>query len=293
MRPIITPLVSLGLLLLCGSATAQQRPILGVVGGFGPDLGALVRINPENGAAFALGTPIPGFGLTGVATLADGQLVASTEELAGSRLLGVDPESGSAVVIGPFLDGGLPLFIVDLAVNPLDGLLYGISFDTTGPVNNQNTLYVIDPDSGASTLVGITPNLSGGHMAITFTSDGVLHGSVGNAPQLYTISTVNGATSTVVSLDSAVGSSGLGTLEDDSLILSECCGSSVGENIFEANPATGIATFLGDSQRRVADITLGPLPVPVTEVPMLSDIATGTLALLLLSAGWVLIARRS
>lgn len=285
MRLATPPLVLLGFLLLCGSAGAQERPILGVVDDVGPSLGALVSINRDNGAAFVIGTPLPGVGLTGVATLTNGQLVASTLELGGSRLLGVDAESGSAVVIGPLLDGAQPIFVVDLAVNPVDGLLYGIAFNSNAPVNNNNSLYLINPVSGASTLIGVTTTVAGGQMAISFTSDGVLHGSVANAPQLYTINTTNGATATAVSLDSAVGSSGLGTLEDDSLILAECCGVSVGENIFVASAATGADTLLGDSQQRVMDITLGPLPVPVTEVPTLGDLGTVVLALLLLSAG--------
>ena len=287
MRPTTPPLVTLGFFLLCGSAVAQERPILGVLDGFGTDAGALVNINPDNGAAFAIGTPIPGVGLTGVATLNNGQLVASTEELSGSRLLGVDAESGSAVIIGPLLDGAQPLFVVDLSVNPVDGLLYGIAFSTTAPPNNNNFLYRIDPATGASTLLGVATTVSGGQMAIAFTSDGVLHGSVANAPQLYTLSTTNGAAATAVSLGSAVGSSGLGALPDDSLILAECCGASVGENIFTANSTTGVDALLGDSQRRVMDITLGPLPVPVTEVPTLGNVGAVTLALLLLSAGFV------
>jgi hypothetical protein len=118
--------------------------------------------------------------LTGLAVIG-GQLYASTFECdasAGcfegpSRLLRIDPAGGVPTEIGLIREGATELFIYDLAVNPTNGLLYGVS--SFFGSSCATCLYTIDPATGAATRIGVIPLGFGFAGGLAFAPDGTLY----------------------------------------------------------------------------------------------------------------------
>jgi hypothetical protein len=294
---------------LCGfflallPAALPAQTLIGVLGGTGvasADAGAVVSIDPMTGAATALGIPIPGESLTGVAQLADGRVVASTAGFVGdSSLIEINPETGALVAtIGPVLNGQDNIVIHDLAVDSA-GNLYGVSIGVgtrrngdqrgqghagslqgPGPLD-ENALFTIDTTDGTTVYVGTIVNPTGGFVALAFGADGTLYGKPLNSPDLYTIDTATASILTTVAVNPSLGALGLGSLANGDLVMIECCAANnvlgpppIGNEVFSIDPATGNAVSIGlsGSDRRVHDVTIVGVPTPTVEVPTLGSV---------------------
>jgi hypothetical protein len=118
--------------------------------------------------------------LTGL-TVAQGSLYASTFECSDpslcfegpSRLVRVDPQTGTSTEVGLILDGPDAVSIEDLATDPVTGQIYGIS--TSFGSTCFGCLYTIDATSGAASLVGVVPLGQGLPGGLAFATDGTLY----------------------------------------------------------------------------------------------------------------------
>lgn len=118
--------------------------------------------------------------LTGLEAV-DGGLYASTFECVAadgcfegpSRLLRIDPATGASLEIGLIREGATDLFIYDLALNPTNGLLYGVS--SFFGSSCFNCLYTIDLATAEATRVGEIPLLQGLAGGLAFAPDGTLY----------------------------------------------------------------------------------------------------------------------
>ncbi|RMH89433.1 MAG: T9SS C-terminal target domain-containing protein, partial [Calditrichaeota bacterium] len=154
----------------------------------------LLRINAAAGDAYVT-TRIPQFNLRAIAFDLNGDLYAA--RFTNGDLFLIDPVTGDMTPVG---SPGIPL-LSGLAVNPVDGQLWGISF--------LNRLYKIDKTTGQATLIGNpgfarTPD-------IAFDEQGNLYGLAGNineVTQLIALDTTTGA-GTVIGSTGFAGIKGL------------------------------------------------------------------------------------
>ncbi len=279
-----------------------QSHVLGVLGGGAvgaDDAGAVVEIDPSTGAATPLATPMPGEGLTGIATLPNGRVYASTSDITGpAQLIEVSAQTGVLLdVVGPLTDDAGPLELHDLTADPTTGVLYGISVGAVRALEgagSTNAIFTVDPGTAVVTFVGTPAGLTGGFMAIAFTNDGTLWGKVQNAPELYQIDKSNGAVLATVIVTPSLGGLGLGNAGDDTFYMSECCTGVPGNTIYRVDRLSGVATLLGSAggTRRVHDFTVAGTAPSIVEIPTLGGRALLLFAAALLAAGGVQIGRR-
>ena len=311
---------------------AAGQNILGVLGGTAvgaDDAGAVVRIDPDTGAATVLGIPIPGESLTGVAVTGSGRVLASTATFTGgSRLIEIDPETGALVAtIGDFLVGSDPLVVHDLTFDPAAGKLYGLSIGASraairsgagdgqgtgggrgrggarfagsgssvaiagGSPTDVNAVFEIDPATAACTYLGTPTGAPTGFLASAFLN-GSLWAKAADSPTLFEIDPATGAIVNPVG-GSGEGALGFGVLDAGTaqFVMSGCCENSTGNEIFRVDGATGNATLIGNAggSRRVHDLVVLPTRAPVVDVPTLAAKGTVALALLLAVAGAALL----
>lgn len=93
----------------------------------------------------------------------DGTVFAA-EVVTGNALWTIDIDTGQMQFVTAH---GLPT-VADISFDPLTGTLYGLTR------NSPYRLYTIDPESGASTLIGNTTNEV--RTGLTFAPDGTLYG---------------------------------------------------------------------------------------------------------------------
>ena len=130
----------------------------------------LRSINPATGEDTLMG-PITdlrtdlGVNQYSLAITADGDVFVASD----SELFSLDLATGDATFIGHFNDGDdvNPSFY-SFAVNPVDGVLYGVSWI-------GQDVYAIDTETGSITLVDATWNdvVGGGSASLTFDSNGL------------------------------------------------------------------------------------------------------------------------
>ena len=84
-------------------------------------------------------------------------------------LVQLDPATGALLFSVPITFGGNPLEVLDLAVQPGTGLIYGTSFTSTIP---GTSIYTIDKTSGVATLVGATSVIG---VTLAFAPDATLY----------------------------------------------------------------------------------------------------------------------
>lgn len=254
----------LGFLLIsiCHWAIAQTR-VIAVTGGpavGSQDAGSVLLVDPSDGSMTLLGTPIMGEGLTGVAADSQGRFFACTAGFtAPPQLLEIDPVSGTLVQsIGDLLFGQVAIQLHDLAMQPGTDILYGAvaSFSDDGPDQGglaQNTLVIVDTATGALTPVGDPSFPNPGFAAIAFTSDGSLWALQFTHNELVQLDPTHA--NILSSTTTSIGAIGLGSLPGDQLLVSECCSMAIGNDIYELNPVTATAAFLGSAgaDRRVHD----------------------------------------
>ncbi|MEM8960567.1 MAG: IPTL-CTERM sorting domain-containing protein [Acidobacteriota bacterium] len=312
-------------LLLCvlaaGPALGQER-ILAVTGGAAngaTDAGAVGEIDPMSGAFTALNVPVPGSGLTGLASTTDGRLFAVTNGAQSSEppvLIELDPTTGALIqTVGQILDPtGAPVYLQDLALQPGTNTLYGavafVGGDTEGGQGNgnggvteggdgQNALVTIDLGTAEITEIGLPDfgGIEGGYVAIAFTPDGTLWGKDTNESNLFTLDPSDASvltTQTITALGGGLGGLGLGSGSDGRLYLSECCDNTTGNDIYTLDTNTLEATLLGPAgaDRRVHDFIIAGAPVSILDIPTLGEWGLLALLVLLAGAGIVFVRRR-
>lgn len=268
-------------LLLTSTAGWAQGPdrLLGVLGGALPvtqDPGAVVEIDPDTATLTVLSTPLPGYGLTGIAQLPDGRLFASavsTQEQ--DRLLELDPETGALLadlgVIDTAVDPCGQFDTHDLAADPGTGTLYGVERCVSNGPFVFSRLYAIDPDTMATTVIGnIEPNT---FMPIAFNDDG-LWATPDLQSQLLRIDPATAAVLATTPLPMPSGSQSpggraLGAEADGQLLMAQIqAGQAQVNQLYRIDPVAATITFLGDlGERRLHDIALVRGVQPVVEVP--------------------------
>jgi hypothetical protein len=261
-------------------------PILygGVGRGSMANAGNLIIIDPTtgSGALVGSGTGLPG--LNGLAYAPGNVLYGSTinnpvfgNEPPTSELVRLDPVTGT--VIGSPLDitlNGGSIFVNDLALHPITGILYANMLDMAA---NEFLLLTLDPITGIATEIGGSGVLNA---SLAFGLDGTLYSTAATfdangafvAGQLHTINPTTGqVVTTVGSFGTHVG--GLAVRPTDGVIFAS------------GNQGGGIYTLsLSGEQQLIGftntgapgDIAFAPIPEPASAG--LVVVAAGMLAVL-------------
>jgi hypothetical protein len=268
-------------LAVLGWSPARAGPLLyGGLGGHSngdsTNDGSLVIVDQTTGAVSVIGHPAGVDRLTGLAFGLSGTLFATTLPAGGfppppgppggSSLITINPNTGALVsTIGLVRDGGVPISIADLAVQPGTGVLYGIR-GPTDELNGQGRLYTINTTTGAATPVGDTGAFFG---SIAFAPDGTLYLSAadldfqtGNQTgiALKTLNPANAAILSSVPTSDFFGA--LGIRPTDGVIFG---GTGDEHQLFTVNPVTGAEALVGDTGRTfVGDLDFQAVPAPGT-----------------------------
>ena len=212
-----------GTILLANTPGAMAGSILfGGIGGHnisaGPAAsandGSLAIVDQNTAAITIIGHPAGVARISGLAFDATGALYATTQPTGGfppppgptgaSNLLRLDPATGAIITSIPVTDGGTPINIADLAVQPGTDSLFGVRGPNDG-LGGQGDLYIINSVTGAATLHSVsTADFLG---ALTVRPDGVIFGGNGDDGELFTVDSVTGA-------ETLVGSTGLSFVGD-------------------------------------------------------------------------------
>ncbi|MEM7659457.1 MAG: T9SS type A sorting domain-containing protein [Bacteroidota bacterium] len=116
--------------------------------------GTLYSIDLATGAASTIGGG-GGTGFVNLAADASGQLFSTN--ISDDFLYSINPLTGAASPIGSL---GIDItFAQDMEFNAADGMMYWACYNTGGPAD-QGELRIIDPNTGASTLVGVFQDLA-------------------------------------------------------------------------------------------------------------------------------------
>ena len=83
------------------------------------------------------------------------------------QLLQLDPLTGTPIFSAPLTFGGNVLEINDLAADPISGILFGVSLNTS-----DTSIYTIDKDTGNASLIGATGVIG---VTLAFAPDGTLY----------------------------------------------------------------------------------------------------------------------
>jgi hypothetical protein len=269
-------------LLVIGSEAAFASPLLlgGIGFGSSQNRGRVVKVDESSAAGILLpGAGVgPSAGLNGLAFSGSGALYGSAVSnpvfadptLGSPTLVRLNPMTGEVISSLPITFAGSGLEVVDLAVQPDTGLVYGASFTSTSP---GTSLYTIDPNTGAATLVGATGVIG---VSLAFAPDGILYmtsatfGASGQTGSfLHTVDPATGAVLTGV--DIAVTPSGnllhVGGLAvrptDNALFASAREANTFTRGDIYRLTTTGTATFVGSTGvGDVGDLDFTPIPEP-------------------------------
>lgn len=156
---------------------------------------------PTEGQALGARVSEVEIGFSDVEGLANvnGQLMAISLNFGGhvTRLITIDHETGIGTLVG---QGSFDVVLVGLAYDPLANTLYGTGVPFGG--NNNASLYIVDPETGGTTLVG---NLGTTLQSLAWKAD---LGLIGSFDHLYQINTNTGLATQIGSTDYT---DGLGT----------------------------------------------------------------------------------
>jgi hypothetical protein len=181
--------------------------------------------------------------------------------------------TGAPLFSVPITFDGNPLELLDLAVQPATGLIYGTSFTSAVP---GTSIYTIDRTSGAATLVGATgvigvtlafaPDQTLYMSSATFTPEGAQSGSF-----LNTVSPLTGSILSTVAIPALpsgnlVHIGGLGVRPTDGALFAAGREATVAQrgDIYMLS-MTGTATLVGSTGvGEVGDLDFAPIPEPTT-----------------------------
>jgi hypothetical protein len=217
----------------------------GVARNSASDSGALVTINQNTGSQTLIFDPISVGGISGLAIDNEGRLFVTTVTSAGSssELIELDPSDGTIISsIGEVNDGEEGTYkIIDLAVNPLTNILYGVT--------GNHKLVTIDKDTAVATEIG---SLDSTASAIAFGPDGTLYmTSAGDSgDNLFKIIDPTDA-STITDIGTDLDFSGLAVRSDGVIFGSVALGSTGDIYIIDAD---GITHFVGTDSRYLGDL---------------------------------------
>ncbi len=113
--------------------------------------------------------------IAGLALIACGAASAQTLYVAtgsngvNGQLFTVNQAAAAATLVGPILKGASVESITGLAISPVTGLMYAVS---GGGGTDPRSLFLIDPTTGAATLIGASGGLQASDIA--FNAAGVL-----------------------------------------------------------------------------------------------------------------------
>ena len=277
--------LGIGLISLSSALFADGVPVMyGGNGGHGNGDsihdGWLVIVDQTTGAVTPVGHPDSVKRITGLAFDSTGALYGSTlggapfpppPPFSTSKLIKINPDTGAQLSSVDITDGGNPISISDLAVQPCTDVLYGIrgSQDAAGGFGN---LYTIDKATGVATLVVRTGHFFG---AIAFGPDGTLYMTAADLDfatdnvinmALETRNPANGALQSSIPTEEFYGA--LGVRPTDGVIFA---GNGDFHTIFTLDPATGAETLVGDTgQNFVGDLAFRPESAPAAGLNCLS-----------------------
>jgi hypothetical protein len=179
--------------------------------------------------------------LTGV--FAQEVLLGTTGGVAGD-LYNIDPNTGTATLIGPLADAiGNPYAVTGLAFDSVTGILYGSTSNNSGiSGSTRRELVSINPNTGVVTVIGAFGIGSGTMADLTFdATTATLYGTGSLDANLYSINLTTGVAT-------AVGSSGIsGVIQGVGVAANsagQLFGSPTGANgpLVQYNKSTGAAT---------------------------------------------------
>ncbi len=257
--------VFLGMLaLFCASASGQT--LIGVNGGsLERDLGfespgAVLSIDQTTGAGTVLATPMPGLGVTGVATDSLGRVFASTGTTGsatdGPRLIRIDPATGALLAdVGRLQTaGGDDCYIVDLSFQPGTNVLFGI-LGNQGPAprcgiegSPGGYLLTINTATAQVTVIGRDAALGNSGGGLAFAPNGTLYFTPcwSNDGFIHTLNPATAAiTSSTVLVDSGTCYMGLAVRPTDGTIFASYDWENEDNRIFILDPVTGARQAVG------------------------------------------------
>jgi hypothetical protein len=282
-RALVRAGIGAALLILSNSASLAGTLVAGIGFGSPVNRGRVITVNE----ASAVGTLLPGAGagpaagLNGLAFDASGVLygteignpIFADPTVDAPMLVKLDPATGVLLSSVPITFGGNPLEVLDLAVQPGTGLIYGTSFTSTIP---GTSIYTIDKTSGAATLVGATsvigvtlafaPDATLYMSSATFSDTGIQTGSF-----LSTVDPLSGAIISSVDIGvlpsgNFVHIGGLAVRPTDGVLFAAGREATVSQrgDIYTLS-TTGTATRIGSTGvGEVGDLAFSPIPEPAT-----------------------------
>ena len=163
-------------LFVAADKSAADSLLFGGIGfGSMQNRGALITVDPATGVGTVVGPGAgPDAGLNGLTFDPTGALWGSTRSnrmgepaVGAPQLLQLDPLTGTPIFSAPLTVGGNELEIIDLAADPISGMLYGVSLNTS-----DTSIYTIDKDTGDASLIGATGVIG---VTLAFAPDGTLY----------------------------------------------------------------------------------------------------------------------
>lgn len=257
---------TLFILVMAATPGHAQETMLGVHGGStqSSSPGSVSTVNQTNAKVTIIGTPMPGIGITGVATNSSGRIFASTGSLEatenGPRLIEIDPATGEMLNdVGRLQTAaGDDCFIGDLSFQPGTDTLFGVAGNVgesprcSQDGNPGGTLVTIDTATAEVTVIGRDEDLSNSNGGIAFAADGTLYFTPCWSADsiLLTIDPATANILTTTALENDTCYMGLAVRPSDGTLFASF--NWVNRNSSEfvlvtLNPSTGVATLVGDT----------------------------------------------
>lgn len=281
-RKIATAAALSGMFALGSASIAVAGPVglYGSVGnGSGANRGDILKINlTDTSINTVVGNPTTSGGITGIDFDAEGRLWGS--QLFGfnstSTVIQINPNTGALIGTAKNIhtDALNPtttqIAIGDLAYNPLNNKLYGITSDAGPPGGFPGDgIYTIDTGTGLASFIG--PTIWDTNAGIAFDADGTFYAlgfdpnvnpGVGGTNMLFTLDAMTGAELSRVTVDiNNFIFSGLGINPLTGEIYATESGTG---NIYTVDKVTGAMTFTGKpAGARVSDLAFR-IPEPGT-----------------------------
>jgi sugar lactone lactonase YvrE len=290
------------LLLFASVNIFAQEVMLGVHGGneVSSTPGAVSVVDQSDASFEIVGNPVPGIGMTGVATSSSGQIFAITGSANaandGPHLIEIDPATGGLLNdIGRMTTAlGNDCYLGDLSFQPGTDILFAVAANQgDNPRCDQESssgglLVTIDTTTAEVTVIGRDQTLGNSNGGIAFAADGTLYFTPcwSTDSVLLTIDPATAGILTTTPLDSDTCYMGLAVRPSDGTLFASYDWESDESVMVTLDPQTGDETLLGLTEGEIIhDLTFTDgLPLaPVAEpVPGLSWMAMITLFVLVL-----------